>query len=202
MTTPKKAARRNLPHDTSYRFLHAFATGGIENGCPCDNCGKLLSQVAVVESAEGKQYQVGMDCAATLVTVDPQEFEPAEHLFREAKKTRGYLIKDRKSYGDAYAVVVAKLHFKGQEPYVLIEGYLRYLPGTPRLAALLYGRRFSSRFSVENFERCVKPLLGDLIPDEVLGGLVSYEARVLELCQGDRDYFTALHAKPLSERYL
>lgn len=194
----RKPAQRNLPHNTSYKFLHAFATGGVENGCPCDNCGKLLAQVAVIESAEGKQYQVGLDCAATLATVDPYEFEPAEHLFKEAKKTRGYLTKDLKAYGAAYAVVVALLHFKGQEPYVLIEGYFQYLPGAPRLAALIYGRRFTSRFSVENFERVVKPLLGALLPvGEPLQGSAAYEAKIAELCQGDREY----SSRPLSERY-
>lgn len=49
-----------------YKFLSAFNTGGIENGCTCDNCGRAIVNVVTIADTTGNQYNVGEDCAVTL----------------------------------------------------------------------------------------------------------------------------------------
>lgn len=49
-----------------YKFLSAFNTGGMENGCTCDNCGRLIVNVVTITDANDNQYNVGEDCAVTL----------------------------------------------------------------------------------------------------------------------------------------
>lgn len=95
--SPMKVAQHALPHDTSYQLVRCFHTGGIENGVPCQNCGKLLSHVAVVANGAGESFQVGLDCAATLSTVNPFEFDKATDAFNTGKKVRAALLKGAKT---------------------------------------------------------------------------------------------------------
>lgn len=49
-----------------YTFLSALNTGGIENGCTCDNCGRVITNVVTIEDGQKNRYNVGEDCAVTL----------------------------------------------------------------------------------------------------------------------------------------
>ncbi len=94
----KKVVRRNLPINTTYKITDAYYTGGImENPQICDNCGKLIANVAVIESAEGKEARVGMDCAKTLSGIgNSLEFMSTENNFKEAVAIRNKVNKNLK----------------------------------------------------------------------------------------------------------
>lgn len=166
-----KAAQRNLPHNTTYKAVSFFHTGGIDNGCPCDNCGKMLSSVAVVQSGDGKQYNVGLDCAATLATVDPMEFDATESAFAEGRKVRAAILKGQKGH-EAKFSVTPYLSSNGED--VVIEG---------RAAA---SRLFMHYVSIAAFEAVVKPLCGSLLPAGPLPTSEEYNA------QQSRAYYASL----------
>jgi len=79
-----KKIRRNLPFD-HYKIVHSFST---EDLCICDNCGKVLKNVAVIENTKGTKYHVGVDCAETLSGITEYEIMETENDFNEAKRIR------------------------------------------------------------------------------------------------------------------
>ena len=67
----KKVTRRNLPINTTYKLIDSYYTGGIlDNPMTCQNCGKPIANIGVVQDASGKKFDVGMDCAETLSGID------------------------------------------------------------------------------------------------------------------------------------
>lgn len=154
-----KPAQHALPHDTTYKLVRAFHTGGIENGVPCQNCGKLLSHVAVVESAAGQSFQVGMDCAATLSTVNPFEFDRATDAFNAGKKVRAALLKGAKTYGERYGVAVYAINEAGTE--VVIQGHRMMVTGGARHRDGIF-RHYVEQ---DTYQAVVKPLCGELLPE-------------------------------------
>lgn len=156
-----KPVQHALPHDTTYRLVRSFHTGGIENGVPCQNCGKLLSNVAVVANAAGESFQVGLDCAATLSTVNPFEFDKATDAFNTGKKVRAALLKGAKVYGQKYGVAVYAINEAGTE--VVVQGHRMAQMGGASYRDGIF------RHYVEKgvYEAIVKPLCGELLPTEV-----------------------------------
>lgn len=153
-----KPAQHALPHDTTYTLVSSFHTGGIENGVPCQNCGKLLSNVAVVANEAGQSFQVGMDCAATLSTVNPFEFDNASDAFNTGKGLRSRLLAERKKYeGDS--VVTAEASYDGTG--IFVEAYRMRGPDGAQYRDLAF-RRF---VPLEVYSTVVKPLCGELLPE-------------------------------------
>lgn len=59
-----RIAQRNLPIDVNYKIID-FAV--FEDGYgACQNCNRVIVNVATVEDANGKRYDVGLNCAETL----------------------------------------------------------------------------------------------------------------------------------------
>lgn len=156
-----KAAQHALPHNTTYKLVSSFHTGGIENGVPCQNCGKLLSNVAVVANEAGESFQVGMDCAATLSTVNPFEFDQATDAFSTGKKVRAALLKGAKVYGEEYGVAVYAIDEAGTE--VVVQGHRMAVTG----GASHCDGIFRHYVEKDVYEAVVKPLCGELLPAEV-----------------------------------
>ena len=153
-----KIAQHALPHDTSYKLLRSFHTGGIENGVPCQNCGKLLSHVAVVANEAGATFHVGLDCAATLATVNPFEFDKATDAFNTGKGVRAKLLAERKKY-EGQGLVTAEACSDGTG--IFVEAYRMRGPETARYRDLTY-RRF---VELDVYLNVVKPLCGELLPE-------------------------------------
>jgi len=86
----KKVIRRNLPINKEYKLVDSFYTGGImDNPMSCENCGRPIANVAVIEDEDGKKYDVGMDCAETLSQIkNSLEFNIAQNDFNEANAIR------------------------------------------------------------------------------------------------------------------
>ena len=63
----KKVIQRSLPLDTKYSLIGvsylSIEDGG---GCACDNCGKLITNIATIKSDKGS-YTIGLDCLDTIL---------------------------------------------------------------------------------------------------------------------------------------
>jgi hypothetical protein len=90
----KTAIQRNLPLDIPYTLIGSYY-GSIEDGNStiCSNCGKLICNVATVQSKYGK-FDVGMDCASTLTGVkDTLDYMQHKYQFDQGKQARATILK-------------------------------------------------------------------------------------------------------------
>lgn len=90
----KTIVRRNLPINDVYSIQDSFYTG-TENGTCCDNCGKYITNVAVIANTENKLFNVGLDCAETLSSLKGLDRVIAD--FKESKAVRAKVNKAIKS---------------------------------------------------------------------------------------------------------
>lgn len=99
----KKIIRRNLPINKTYKLIDAYYTGGItDNPDFCENCGRPIANVGVIQDEEGKTYHVGMDCAETLSSIKSSaEFSMFETDFKEATAFRTKIKNLLKKYPKA-----------------------------------------------------------------------------------------------------
>lgn len=86
----KKVIKRNLPINVTYKLIDSYYTGGItDNPDFCENCGRPIANVAIIEDENHKTYHVGMDCAETLASIkNSLEFAAADNDFKEATGIR------------------------------------------------------------------------------------------------------------------
>ena len=72
----KQVNRYNLPIDCKYKVLGFDYCGSILDGggSTCQNCNRIIVNIATVENEAGKKYDVGLDCAETLSLVDSSDF--------------------------------------------------------------------------------------------------------------------------------
>lgn len=87
----------NLSITTTYTIVGSNYVG-LENGTCCDNCGRLISNLAFIENADGKEFTVGMDCAGTLAGIkDDFTFEYVHKAnFQQAKQARATILRNIK----------------------------------------------------------------------------------------------------------
>lgn len=142
-----KVIRRNLPINTTYKLIDSFYTGGIiDNPMSCQNCGKLIANIGVIQNKEGETFDVGMDCAATLSGIkDSFEFDQNMNNFQEATGIRNKVKNSKKKYPDGKLTlknlcngeVVIEMSDKLDRPlfrnYVLYPFLKKYLPDLEKL---------------------------------------------------------------------
>jgi len=92
-TKIKRVIRRNLPVNDKYVLIDSFYTS-MENGTCCDNCNKIIANIAVIKNDADKIYHVGLDCAETLTHL--QGLLGAQIQFTEAKGIRAKINKGKK----------------------------------------------------------------------------------------------------------
>lgn len=111
MSIDKKVIRRNLPINDIYKIVDSYYLGSLAdgNGCACDNCNKIITNVAVIENKQGVKYNVGLDCAETLSGLDYFEFNQTKADFNEAKAIRAKVNKANKEG----RIVEFKINFYG-----------------------------------------------------------------------------------------
>lgn len=88
-----KATSGNLRLDHSYELLDTTYAGKYSESeltaiCfQCENCGKGIANIATVKgSVDGREYRIGLDCAATLTGILPDKVKQAKKdMAREAK---------------------------------------------------------------------------------------------------------------------
>ena len=91
----KKSIRRNLPFD-KYRIVESFYS---VDYCTCDNCNKVLKNVAVIKNSKAETFYVGLDCAKTLSGITDFDIYLHENNFECAKRIRSKVNKGLKSGG-------------------------------------------------------------------------------------------------------
>jgi len=91
----KKIIRRNLPINDIYILVDSYYTGSLVDGFGtiCQNCNKLITNVAVIENKEKQKFNVGLDCAETLKSLDYFDLNSAKADFNEAKAIRAKVNK-------------------------------------------------------------------------------------------------------------
>lgn len=92
-TKQKRVVRRNLPINDKYTLIDSFYSS-MENGCCCDNCNKIIANIAVIKNADNKVFNVGMDCAETLTNLNG--LYNAQMQFAESKGIRAKVNKATK----------------------------------------------------------------------------------------------------------
>ena len=102
-----KVIRRNLPINTTYKLIDSYYTGGvIDNPDYCENCGKVIANVGIIQNADGDKFHVGMDCAATLSGIkNSDEYNETMNNFQEALAVRTKIKNGRKKYPNGKILV-------------------------------------------------------------------------------------------------
>lgn len=188
-----KAAQHALPHNTTYKLVRTYHTGGIENGVSCQNCGKLLTSVAVVVDEAAREHHVGLDCASTLATVNPFEFDSAAEAFSLGKKVRAAILKNSKRFGAEFVLEVYEFLNSEQQVEISLNG-LRVRGNGTR------DRYFTYYMTTEQYAAVVKPMGGELLPERpqtAAEQLAEQEARRIayEAQHGTPAEQAAAHAK-------
>ena len=99
----KQVNRYNLPLDHKYRIIGFDYCGSILDGggSTCDNCNRIIVNIATVETEEGKRFDVGLDCAETLSLVDCSDFWKIKEQEALHRKLTSYIrtIKKQQEQG-------------------------------------------------------------------------------------------------------
>lgn len=101
----KTIIERRLPLNMQYVLIDKKYIP-LENsfGCACDNCGKLIANIATVKNSNGDTYNIGFDCLETILinnsllsTNDIAEYEAVKKMIpkilRFSKHIKEILIK-------------------------------------------------------------------------------------------------------------
>lgn len=95
-----KATDGNLRIDQSYKYISCEYRDRREDGLGaelCQNCGKLITNIAVVQGVvDEKIYRIGLDCAATLTGITPDEIAQAKKNMRNEAKLIKWIKTDCK----------------------------------------------------------------------------------------------------------
>lgn len=94
-TIPKKITVRHLRIDVTYELIETYYAGG-DSGTCCDNCGKLITNIAKIKSSDGKINHIGLDCAETLTGIKNDfDFEYVHKArFATARQARATIRKE------------------------------------------------------------------------------------------------------------
>lgn len=64
----KNIIQRKLPLDTSYALVDKKYVSLVDGyGCTCDNCGKLIANMATIANPVNKHFTIGFDCLDTIL---------------------------------------------------------------------------------------------------------------------------------------
>jgi hypothetical protein len=89
------ATQGNLRIDQRYKIIDVEYNGKFSEalvGETCQNCGLFITNIAIVEGETDKQaYRIGLDCASTLTTIEPDEISQAKKLLARRTKFLKFL---------------------------------------------------------------------------------------------------------------
>jgi len=90
----KKSVQRNMPLGVKYEIKDSFYISVEDGGCTCDNCGKLISNVVVLIDENKAVFNVGTDCAPTLLKAcDMLKLSQIDSYFSAGKSARAAIQK-------------------------------------------------------------------------------------------------------------
>jgi hypothetical protein len=102
----KKVQQRNLPLDVKYTLVSVSHQSLEDGGYTCQNCGRLIANIASIKSEDGVISYVGLDCLDTLLEASLQLDTEGrlEYLYSAlpaiaaAKAIRAKILKKLKEY--------------------------------------------------------------------------------------------------------
>lgn len=114
----KKVIVRNLPI-RKYRIIECSYTSEV---CYCDNCNKLIKNIATIEDENKNTHFVGLDCAETLSGIDEWDILYYKEKFNIGKKIRTKLLKYIKEYGNDWEAYIERpyIEYKNNRMYIRI----------------------------------------------------------------------------------
>lgn len=104
MSPTKAIIQRNLRLDVKYSIVGMDYISVLDGGCTCDNCNRLISNIATVKDSNGKQSKIGTDCLETLLVnnklVDNESYINYLHsdmpAIQKAKQLRNKILNGQK----------------------------------------------------------------------------------------------------------
>lgn len=94
----KKYIQRALPADR-YKLVDSYSLGEGDY-ITCENCGKVIRNIGIVEDSKGRRFCVGLDCAATLSGITESDIEYYNQGFNIAKSIRAKIRRETKKGSD------------------------------------------------------------------------------------------------------
>ena len=94
MKATKKYIQRELPADR-YKLVDSYSLGEGDY-ITCENCGKVIRNIGIVEDSKGRRFCVGLDCAATLSGISEWDIEYYNQGFNVAKSIRAKIRRETK----------------------------------------------------------------------------------------------------------
>jgi len=93
----KSIIKRNLPLDTHYTLIDKTYISLIDGlGCTCDNCGKLIANIATVKNDDNKTFSIGFDCLETFLINNNLLDNLSVDEYKEFKKQLPTILKHAK----------------------------------------------------------------------------------------------------------
>lgn len=89
----KRVIQRNLPINQTYTLLETYYSSIEDSATCCDNCGRLISNIAKIIGDNDKLIRhIGIDCAETLSSIRDNLFFEL-YAFQAGKSARASILK-------------------------------------------------------------------------------------------------------------
>ncbi len=131
-----RAINGKLDMSKSYKLVSMeYGELSEHHASQCDNCGQVISNIAIVEDNTGKQYGIGLDCMATITTMAANDLQQAKNTINRKRR----FLKELKLYGESVVVKsdtfwfythVTKVwtaHFRGRGDYTIYKNVIKSL---------------------------------------------------------------------------
>jgi len=82
----------NLPLDTEYKIIGHDCL--VDNYTSCENCSRVICNIATIEDTEGHKYSVGLDCAETLSGIHALDIRETKRLISRTRKLIKFIKKE------------------------------------------------------------------------------------------------------------
>jgi len=113
----KAIIERQLPLSDTYKFLW-INRQGIEGGnaCACDNCGKVIVNMAGIQNQKGECFTVGLDCLKMLTKAlrNFTDYDDAVYDFNQTVRFMTLYNKAESTQSDGTFVYATTRNKKGQ----------------------------------------------------------------------------------------
>ena len=91
----KNVIQRKLPLNVNYTVVDKKYIPLLEGfGCTCDNCGKLIANIATVANPDGVKFNIGFDCLETflinnnlLSNLDVEDYDKVKKMIPKVLNT-------------------------------------------------------------------------------------------------------------------
>jgi hypothetical protein len=83
-----KAINGKLDMSKSYRLVDIEYHGKLDIGTAesCENCGQLISNIAIVKDSLDRTYRIGLDCMATITNMPASDIQQAKNIVNRKRR--------------------------------------------------------------------------------------------------------------------